>query len=273
MQKINFTKMVASGNDFLVVDCSLPPAMAKGELSRLAKKMCDRKYGIGADGLLVAEKSKTADIKMRIFNPDGSEAGMCGNGARCFALWAGARRIETMAGIIEAAVNKDRAKIKLTDPRGLRLNIPLKINARALRADFINTGVPHAVVFVEGLESIDVPALGRPLRYHRKFYPAGTNVDFVEVMSRDSIKARTYERGVEDETLACGTGAVASAIISSVRCQALLFSRQASGARCVNVCTQSGEILKVYFDWFHNTFSNVWLEGKAKIICKGAYYV
>jgi diaminopimelate epimerase len=265
MRKIKFTKMVASGNDFVVINYNL--RFTNYGLRSLAKLICDRKYGVGADGLLVLEKSRIADIKMRIFNPDGSEPSMCGNGARCVALYLSQShkvtkspvKIETRAGIINSAVKGENVKIKLTDPKNIKLNIPIKINNRPLRVNFINTGVPHTVIFVEGLDKIDVANIGRQIRYHPKFKPAGTNVDFVEVLGKNSIRLRTYERGVEDETLACGTGAVASALITDYR--------------KINVHTKSGEILKVYFKQEKNKFSDVWLEGKAQVVYKGDYYV
>ena len=276
MKKIKFTKMVASGNDFVIVELRAKgfPSTALGTrgLRALAGKICDRKYGIGADGLLVLEKSGKAGIKMRIFNADGSEAEMCGNGARCVALWYSARRmahsvkIETKAGIIESRVNGDNVKIKLTNPKGLKLEIPLKVNNRTLHVNFINTGVPHTVIFVEGLDKIDVRNLGRQIRLHKKFSPAGTNVNFVEVLNNNTIRVRTYERGVEDETLACGTGSVASALITS-------YMLQAPGSKCINVRTQSGEVLKVYCKENQNSFSDAWLEGRVNIVYKGEYYV
>ena len=207
---VPFIKMVASGNDFVVIDERHASRVMRYALT--AKKICDRKYGIGADGMLVLGKSKRADIRMRIFNADGSEAEMCGNGARCVAYYMNAKRtthnaklkIETRAGIIESRVSGQDVQIRLTDPKNVRLNIPIKVNGRSIKVNFINTGVPHAVIFVEGLGKIDVAAIGRQVRYHRRFAPAGTNVDFVEVISNARIKVRTYERGVEDETLACG---------------------------------------------------------------------
>jgi len=281
-KKINFTKMVASGNDFVIVkDQKLPS---------LAKQICDRKYGIGADGLLILEKSKIADIKMRIFNPDGSEAEMCGNGARCAALYSARNQklppkvdlpmaevisnqkkinIETRAGIIESQVEGENVKIKFNEPKDIKLEIPVKISNRLLRVNFINTGVPHTVIFVECVDRIDVVNLGRKFRYHQRFQPQGTNVDFVEILNKNSIKMRTYERGVEGETLSCGTGAVASAIMMIVKlpnCQTAKYK--------INVHTKSGEILKVYFDRINNkSFKNIWLEGKARIIFKGEFII
>jgi diaminopimelate epimerase len=274
--------MIASGNDFVVIDGRLPFTVYR--LPKLAREMCERKYGIGADGLLVLEKSKKADIRMRIFNADGSEAEMCGNGARCTALWAKSKisakggsasggknqksktiSIETKAGIIEAQVKKDNVRIKLTNPTDMKLNIPLEVNRHPLKVNYINTGVPHAVVFVEGLDALDVKTIGEALRHHAYFKPRGTNVNFVEVVDDNFIRVRSYERGVEAETLACGTGSVASALITSYTLKSL------ANVQAMAVLTQSKEILKVYFNRNNDDFSDVWLEGKARIVFTGQW--
>jgi diaminopimelate epimerase len=234
--------------------------------------MCERKFGVGADGLLLLEQSKKAELGMRIFNADGSEAEMCGNGARCAVLWArhqagakkSALRLQTKAGIIDSRIRQDNVKIRLSDPRDLKLDFTLKLNQRKLHLSFINTGVPHAVVFTEGLDDIDVLNLGRQIRNHKYFLPRGTNVDFVEPLNHNSIRIRTYERGVEDETLACGTGSVAAALI---------FSLKANVSHSVKVQTKSKEVLKVYFSRSGRTFREVWLEGEARIVYQGVYYV
>lgn len=270
MRMIAFSKMVASGNDFVVYEAGRHSL----DYGSLARKICERKFGVGADGLLVLEKTHRADIRMRIFNADGSEAQMCGNGARCAALFvkshikphASKIAIQTKAGIIMAQLHGENVKIKLTDPTRLKIEIPLKVRSRSLRVNFINTGVPHAVIFVEGLDKIDVKNLGREIRFHKQFAPKGTNVNFVEVMDRNSIRVRTYERGVEDETLACGTGSTASALIAS-------FMLQAPGSKVVNAHTRSGEILKIYFKEKKDKFEDVWLEGKVKTVYAGVYYV
>jgi len=269
----SFTKLVASGNDFVVFD-NRKSVKNNLSLSGFAKQICDRKYGIGADGLLLLEKSKSADVKMRIFNADGTEAEMCGNGARCTALYASSQqsavshqkkiKIETKAGIIDSEVIDDNVKIKLTDPKGIRLDIPLKAGKRNIKVNFIDTGVPHAVIFAAGLDNIDVFSLGKAVRFHKKFSPRGANVDFIEVLTQDSIKVRTYERGVEDETLACGTGSVASALI---------FAMKTDYSGKVLVVTRSKEILGVSFVKKGKNFENVWLEGEARIVYKGDYYV
>lgn len=271
MKKTNFVKMVASGNDFVIAEVKSQRLKVKG-LKDLARSICNRKYGIGADGLLVLEKSKVADVRMRIFNADGSEAEMCGNGARCIALWAKSKvksrkskvKIETKAGIIESLVSGENVRIKLTRPRDIKLDLPIRVMGRNLKTNFIDTGVPHAVILVEGLDGMYIYDLGRAIRNHAQFAPAGTNVNFMEVIGQNKIAVRTYERGVEDETLACGTGSVAAALI---------FSLKTGADKRVEVRTVGGEVLRVYFNREGNAFSDVWLEGKAKIVYKGEYYV
>jgi diaminopimelate epimerase len=281
--QIEFVKMVASGNDFVVIETRNQPAPAKRsgpgkpetrELELLSKKICDRKYGVGADGLLVIEKSKVANFRMRVFNPDGSEAEMCGNGLRCVSLFTANRKpltanrkikIETKAGILEASVSKDLVKVSMNEPQDLKLDISLNISGEKYVVNFVNTGVPHTVLFVNNLRDTNVKNLGRYIRFHPKFLPQGTNVDFVEIENKKNILVRTYERGVEDETLACGTGSVAAAIITGLKVKV-------KGLRCkINVETQGGEILHVYFDNLKNKISNVHLEGKAKIVFIGKF--
>lgn len=264
---IKFVKSVASGNDFVIIDDR--KSSLKGNPSNIAKRLCDRFYGIGADGLLLIEKSKAADFKMRIFNSDGSEAEMCGNGSRCIALYAytekiapASMEIETMAGTLNAKVRGENVKVKLTDPKDIQWNLCLMIHECPYKVSLTNTGVPHVIHFVNDLEAVEVKNLGSKMRYHKEFSPHGANVDFVKVIDKgkNKIAVRTYERGVEDETLACGTGAVASAIISA---EAEKLSSP------VTVETKSGEVLKVYFESHEGSFKNVYLEGKAKLVYKG----
>jgi len=258
MTKIKFTKMVGAGNDFVVIDST------HKDYSKLTKVLCQRRTGVGADGVLVLEKSKKADFKMRIFNADGSEAEMCGNGLRCAVLYVGKKRkvkIETMAGMYEAEITgKDSVRIKMAAPKDLKKDTGITVNGRAIKVNYIDAGVPHAVIFVEGLNGIDVDNIGRSIRYHDEFKPRGANVDFVEIIDDASIRIRTYERGVEAETLACGTGSVASAIITA------LGSRLK--AQGVNVHTKGGT-LKVYFKKDGSKVKDVYLEGEAKIVYEG----
>jgi len=268
MAYLEFRKMVASGNDFVIVD-NRQKVLSKLSLnsSDLARELCERKRSIGADGMLLMEKSKSADFKMRVFNPDGSEVSMCGNGTRCIALHAVENKIsgkelkiETKAGIIEAEVIGLSVKIKLTDPKQIKLNFNLKIGKKSVSSNFINTGVPHVINFAKNLDKIDVQKMGSHIRFHKKFKPSGTNVNFVKVIDQKNIQVRTYERGVESETLACGTGAVASAIITSLT----------EGIKPhIDVLTKSGEVLRVYFDLEKRKVKNVYLEGEAKTVYEG----
>ncbi|RJO64070.1 MAG: diaminopimelate epimerase [Candidatus Omnitrophota bacterium] len=267
MHNIRFVKMVASGNDFVIAEMK---RMRADTIRTIARALCQRKTGIGSDGLLILEPSTHADIRMRIFNADGSEAEMCGNGARCVGLYMHRfhRRkslftIESKAGIINAEVCNDSVRIKLTDPLALAQDVLLSLQKK-LNINYINTGVPHVVIFVEGLDAIDVEVIGRQVRYHRKFAPAGANVDFVEVAGPSQIKVRTYERGVEGETLACGTGSVASALI---------FAMKTGAKNKVYVHTRSGELLTVFFENKKGCFRNVWLKGKAMIVFSGTSFI
>jgi diaminopimelate epimerase len=220
---LHFSKLTAAGNDFVMVD-NRKKIIDQQHYQSLAKKLCNRRYSIGADGIIFIEDSKPCDFKMKYLNSDGSNAAMCGNGGRAIARFAfeiGAAKkttmfFETDAGIIHAAVlDEQNVRLNLYDPKDLQRNIKLLINGKNFNIDFIDTGVPHAVTFVEDLDSFDVVEYGRLIRTHKRFAPAGTNVDFVK-KKKDMIAVRTYERGVEDETLACGTGIIASAIIAGL---------------------------------------------------------
>jgi diaminopimelate epimerase len=217
--KISFTKMHGAGNDFIVVD-DRALVFPADDLSFLAR-IGSRRTGVGCDGIILIQPSETADLRMRFFNPDGSEAGMCGNGARCFARRAfelGAApaqmEIETQAGMVQAEVLEDQIRLILTEPTDLRFDLDAGLDQPV---DFVNTGVPHAVVRVEELAGLNLPRLGSALRHHELFAPNGTNVNFVKVEQDATLTMRTYERGVEAETLACGTGAAAAALVAARR--------------------------------------------------------
>ncbi|MCF7869633.1 MAG: diaminopimelate epimerase [Candidatus Omnitrophica bacterium] len=287
MSKIKFYKLQASGNDFILIDKNkFLKDKGKKYLSAFAKKYCIRKQAIGADGLLVVEPSKKGDFKMRIFNADGTEAQMCGNGARCVALWKACSanlgcnkkiKFDTKAGIIEASLTSKikkeknlisaRVKAKVTKPFGLLKNIPLHILGRKIKVNFINTGVPHVVIFVDGLDDIEVEKIARPIRFHKQFFPQGTNVNFVEPLDSGKIKIRTYERGVEAETLACGTGSIASAILYSVKRQTK--NKKVRQGQKIRIQTKGGEILKVAFKLNKDQAKDVWFEGKTYCVYEG----
>ena len=261
MSQIKFFKFCASGNDFIAIDnCR---HIVPQPLSKFAKRICRRKFSIGADGVLLLDKINNK-FRMRIFNPDGSEPEMCGNGARAFACFIYKKKLAgknlsfvTKAGEIKARIIKKNIRIGMTPPKEIDLNIPVKVSSHTYIGHFINTGVPHFVIEVQDLENFQVKETGRIIRFHKRFMPEGTNVDFISIKG-NKIFLRTYERGVEDETLACGTGAVASAVISGVIASEAKQSKQ--------VITTGGK-LKVYFSI--PALQDVCLEGDASLICEG----
>lgn len=261
---VNFFKMQASGNDFVVVDNRRK--VIKNPLN-FTREVCALHTGIGADGVLLVETSRKADFKMRIINSDGSEAEACGNGFRCIGLFANKKlgfpssfTFETLAGLVRASVKGSRVRVRMVKPKDLKERDLLKIQGKNLPYSFLNTGVPHAVVFTEGLDKIDVNALGRAIREHQAFKPRGTNANFVEIKNAGEIRVRTYERGVEQETQACGTGSTASAILSAVRG----FTKPP-----VKVHTRGGEILNIDFKINERDITDVDLEGEAHIVFEG----
>lgn len=265
-----FTKMTGSGNDFIIVD-NRDLGIDTGDCRELVRSACRRKFSVGADGMIFLEDDPDVDFRWRFFNADGSEAEMCGNGARCVARFARVKKIvqndvlafRTLAGVIEAAVIGRRVKVKMTAPEGLERDVTLTVRGRRLTMDCINTGVPHAVIFMEtekALEGADVFDLGRAVRRHAWFEPAGTNTNFAYVRGPQAVIVRTYERGVEDETLACGTGAIASVLAAASR--GLVSSP-------VEVFTRSGETLTVHFQHSGSRFHDVFLEGDARIVYEG----
>ncbi|MBI3602477.1 MAG: diaminopimelate epimerase [Candidatus Omnitrophica bacterium] len=280
MIKIPFVKMVGAGNDFIVIE-----AQPKLDYTKLAKEACARQTGIGADGVLIFEKSKTSDYRMRIINADGSEAEMCGNGARCMAAYIVANDkptkvlfgMETLAGEVLGEAQGELARVRLSNPKDYMAGLNITVAGRKMTVDHIDTGVPHTIVFVDGLQEVDVNTLGRLIRNHPRFAPRGTNVNFVEVASpaggkssNSMVAVRTYERGVEGETLACGTGAVAAAIVSYLHTHPKV--KEQKGA-VMKVSTTGKEILEITFDLHEgNKIDNVWLKGTAKVIARGEYY-
>ncbi len=266
MRKITFWKMSGSGNDFIVID-NRKGVVKEEEMSNFSKLLCRRKVSVGADGVIFIRDSDKYDFSWRFFNSDGSEAEMCGNGSRCAARFAYLNKIapkkmifETIAGHIMAEVLGRRVKVLLPEPKDLRMDLDIEKMMDWKSIDFINTGVPHVVVMVDELESIPVQEIGRKIRFHKKFSPEGTNVNFMKKTGKDSIQIRTYERGVEDETLACGTGSVACALISSIR-----YEMQSP----IDVLTKGGEVLRIYFKREGKKFYDVWLEGDTNIVYKG----
>ena len=263
---IEFYKMSGSGNDFILID-NRRGDLPVDNLIDFVGTLCARQGSVGADGLIIIEKSTCADFRWRFFNADGSEVEMCGNGGRCAARFAFLEEIapaqmsfETVAGIIDATVSGETVKIRLTAPRQLELPYDLRTEDGTLTVSSINTGVPHVVHFVDDLEGFDVFRTGRLIRYHEHYQPAGTNANFVRLLDSHTIAVRTYERGVENETLACGTGSVAAALIAAKK--GLVSSP-------VEVLVRSGERLNIYFEETDGAYGNVYLEGGAKVVYQG----
>lgn len=264
---INFTKAVASGNDFIIIDNKAGEMDAlELDYSSMAEDLCRRRLSIGADGILVLEDSDKASFRMRIINSDGSEVDMCGNGIRCCAYyaskvgWGEALTVETRAGILRVEVNDSDVKINMTDPKDIKMELNLGIGSNMMVAHQINTGVPHVVHIVGDIENYDVFGMGKKIREHTSFAPEGTNVNFVGEIKDASATVRTYERGVEDETLACGTGTVASAV---------MLGLLGDVSSPVKMKTRSGEVLTVYYNLAGKKVTDVYLEGSARIVCEG----
>jgi len=264
---MEFFKMSGSGNDFILMDNRDGALASIKDMTAFVQAICRRKVSVGADGVILVERSDRADFRWRFFNADGSEVEMCGNGGRCVARFAFLQGIagermsfETVAGIIDAEVRGDVVKLRLTEPSALQVNQAIPLGDGVLTVDSLNTGVPHVVAFVEDLDRFDVFRYGRALRYAEAFQPAGTNANFVTVTGPHSLLVRTYERGVEDETLACGTGSVASALAAAAREEV---------TSPVEVTVRSGEILKIHFERIDGAFRNVYLEGRVRVVYEG----
>lgn len=265
--KFIFYKYTGCGNDFVLIDnrsLTFPTA------NRLfINKLCDRYQGIGADGLVLLQNSQSADFKMRIFNKDGSEAEMCGNGLRCLSrfihylqLASNHFCIETNSGILEVSLQADEVLVEFGAPKDIQWNITVPLAQSTLTLHLLNVGVPHAILFVNQVDNFNIEDLGKAIRYHPLFKPEGVNANFVSICDNGQINNRTYERGVEGETQACGTGATAAALAA-----AKLFSLPSP----IKVNTLSSETLTVFFDFMDDRFTNVRMSGTAKMIYKGEF--
>jgi diaminopimelate epimerase len=267
---LKITKMSGSGNDFILVD-NRNRTIPDDRMISLTRALCRRRVSIGADGMIFIEPSERHDFQWRFFNADGSEAEMCGNGGRCTARFAFLQGMagpemtfETQAGPINAWVEGSKVKLQLTRPKDLKVNQSLDLEGKPWPFDFINTGVPHALIWVEDIEKADLVGLGPRIRYHDQFNPAGTNVNFVQIKDRGMLLVRTYERGVEGETLACGTGSVAAAAVA-------FFKNKIQSP--VRVKTRGGEVLTVYVEGLPGkNLEKVYLEGEVRLIFEGEVF-
>ncbi|MEN8692330.1 MAG: diaminopimelate epimerase [Desulfobacterales bacterium] len=261
---ISITKMSGAGNDFIIIDhrAGFIPEPYQPQFAQL---VCRHSFSVGADGLILIEDSATEDFEWRFYNKDGSVAEMCGNGARCAARFAWRRgiagrkmRFATLAGVIAAELigEQEHVRIGMTEPFDYRDSMLIHLGESEKEVFFVNTGVPHAVVFVDS-DNTPVEKWGRTLRYHEQFEPAGTNANFVKIIEDGQLLVRTYERGVEAETMACGTGVVAAAIVAA---------RQGLSESPVDVTTSGGEQLVVQFRLEDTGVLDVHLQGPARII-------
>ena len=266
--RISFTKMNGAGNDFVMIHDANRSIPASGEWIR---RVCDRRRGVGADGVIFIRPEDGVDFRMVYYNSDGGEAEMCGNGARCASVFAaslgfGRREGEDVTlsfvaqvGRMRARVRGSQAAISMTDARGLERTVSLDGPAGRETVHLVNSGVPHAVVVEENWDALgdaQVQKRGRAIRYHEKFAPAGVNADFVRVNSDGRVAIRTYERGVEAETLACGTGAVASAVV---------LAHLGLAASPVALVTRGGDVLRVSFQKTVDGARDVVLDGPAAV--------
>lgn len=263
MDPIKFWKMSGSGNDFILVD-NRNGRIKDEEMGRFVERACRRRESVGADGVIFVIESKQYDFGWRFFNADGGEVEMCGNGGRCVSRFAFLEGIaddkmsfETLVGPVSAEVKGRVVKVLMPKPGRPSMDLDIEFQPGWKSCDYLNTGVPHVVVRVDDLEAHPVRDQGRIIRYHSRFSPEGTNANFMTRIGPDLLAVRTYERGVEDETLACGTGAIASALTASIR------GRVASP---VKVKTKGGEELTIHFKRVEESFDEVWLEGNTSII-------
>jgi len=252
---IAFNKYQGAGNDFIIID-NRKTLINPGD-HVLINRLCDRRFGIGADGLILISGHDKADFEMKYFNSDGKLGSMCGNGGRCTAHFArkwditgNSQKFMAFDGLHKAEVSDDTVRLQMADVNEYKI-----IDG----SYFINTGSPHYVVFTSDIDQMDVNEEGKRLRWSKKFEPGGTNVNFVEV-NKNGLYLRTFERGVEEETLACGTGVTASAIASVLKGH--------FGTGSVNVRARGGN-LKVEFDVKNEKVTNVWLTGPATFVFEG----
>ncbi len=283
---LHFTKMSAAGNDFICLDATRPGVLARLEahgLAELVRQLCPRGLGVGADGLILAVPKTGhpfAEAQARFFDPDGSEVELCGNGTACFAEWtlaSGLARgpevtIVTPAGLARGKRNPaepGRVRACIPQPLDLLFGVVVEADGRSWEVDTVTTGVPHAVVPVESVAAVDVRQAGALLRRHPAFGPRGVNVNFTEILDVGRIAVRTFEFGVEDETLACGTGSSSAAFITALREN--WPQRYMSGEDPVLVEVRGGETLKV---WFiarpaDNVIEDVCLETRVRTVYDG----
>jgi diaminopimelate epimerase len=266
MKPIFFTKMEGTGNNFLIIDNRngyLTVNVTDQSIPEFVKTLADSQLGAGSDGVILLEQSAEYPFEMRYFNRDGSEAVACLNGARCVVSYAfrlgllkDKGKVASASGPIGYYYRGDTVSIEVAPPVDVKLNFSFTVARKKYSASFLRVGVPHCIIFVDDLKKVDVKKLGEAIRNHKTFKPEGANVNFVKV-DKESIHVRTYERGVEDETLSCGSGALAAAYIATK-----LFMVQSP----VTCKTKGGEMVVTIKD-------KLYLEGSVKYVYDGVYYI
>ncbi|WKK65027.1 diaminopimelate epimerase [Lutimonas zeaxanthinifaciens] len=253
---LDFFKYQGAGNDFVIVDNR--EGIFPVDDFELIKRICDRKFGVGADGFMTLEQSTEVDFEMKYYNADGRPGSMCGNGGRCLVAFAKKRGVFkekttfiAIGELYEASIKNDLVSLKM-------MNVPSVENKA--NYVFIDTGSPHHIEFTENVNDVDVLELGRKIRYGAPYYETGTNVNFVEQTGVDTFKVRTYERGVENETLSCGTGVTAVALAA--------YHLNKTRSEEVKIETRGGS-LKISFEPEGTGFKNIVLTGPATLVFEG----
>jgi len=254
--KLHFYKYQGTGNDFIMVD-NRSSHFPKKDI-QLIEKLCDRRFGIGADGLILLEQSQNQDFTMVYFNADGKEGSMCGNGGRCLVAFAKQLGIisnettfDAVDGLHYASIENEIVSLKMIDVTEIQVES---------EHSFLNTGSPHHISFCESVAAINIKKIGKKIRYGAPYFEKGTNVNFAEKIDSNSFKIRTYERGVEDETLACGTGATAVAIAA--------HQAKKTNHNIIKIEVLGGH-LEVSFENEGTNYTNVFLKGPAQFVFEG----
>ena len=257
IMEINFDKYEGTGNDFVMID-NRNDFFPKNDVNLIAH-LCDRRFGIGADGLILLENDSESDFKMVYYNSDGNQSTMCGNGGRCLVAFAKKLQIIENSTSFMAVDGIHHATISGDNSVSLQMKDVDFVNSQS-NYTFLDTGSPHHIEMVSSISSLDVKSQGAAIRYSDLYGSAGANVNFVEQISEDTFSIRTYERGVEDETLSCGTGATAAAIAMNYIGKTNLNS--------IKINVQGGK-LEVSFDKKDSHFFNVFLKGPASFVFQG----
>ncbi len=267
MTPVKFTKLHGTGNDFVLLD-GREHRIGHADAVLMAKEICPRRTGIGADGLLLLESDPDTDFRMKHYNPDGTRSSFCGNGARCMVLYAAEKGLFNDActihaddGVHSATIAGEQIRLAMAAPGDTNLNQSLTIDGADILVHSINTGTQHTVTFTRGLDDFPIASRGREIRFHRHFQPDGTNVNFVEQTGPTHVSVRTYERGVEAETLSCGTGVVAAAVISA---------KKGLTTPPVSIATRGGDLV-VDFNLSGASAREVYLTGPARFVFTGEF--